>query len=244
MSSAPTPLADRFNRKFVRRFVLVVLTVAVVVLLWRQLPMRAVLTGWVHWLQSAGALGAVSFALVYVLASVCFLPAWILSGGAGFVWGPWWGLALVVPAALVGAVTLFGLSRRLGRARLLGALGPRAAARMEALEALLRSRGGPTVLAMRLSPVFPSGLVSATLGLSAISTRTFAWATGVGTLPKLTLYVYFGALAADVQALLDGGAVGLSGLHPAAAVAVGVGVVIVTSALLWAVGRAVRSATR
>lgn len=203
-------------------------------------PVRPALLQLVAWLQTAGWVGPAAFAAVYVLASICFLPVWILTAGAGFLWGPWWGLALVSPAGLVGALALFGLARRLGRARVRRALGARALARVGAMEALLRARGWRAVVALRLSPVFPFGLVNATLGLSGLPARTFAWATWLGMLPGLLIYLYFGTLARDVQQLMGGGAAAVHTLHPALAVVGGLVVLAVTLAVVRAVARAVR----
>src|SRR2546425_7749888 len=53
----------------------------------RFLPIERWLVDFVAWVRGAGLRGMVVFALVYVLATVLFLPGVILTLGAGFAYG-------------------------------------------------------------------------------------------------------------------------------------------------------------
>lgn len=45
----------------------------------------------VDWIRGTGATGVAVYALVYVAATLLFLPGSILTAGAGFAYGPLWG---------------------------------------------------------------------------------------------------------------------------------------------------------
>ena len=81
----------------------------------RTFPVDQYLLGLVEWIQGAGLMGATVYILVYVLATVLFLPGSILTLGAGFAYGVVKGTAVVWVGANVGAALAFVLGRTLAR---------------------------------------------------------------------------------------------------------------------------------
>lgn len=160
------------------------------------------LLGFVEWVRQAGLAGALSFSGVYVGAAVLLLPASVLTLGAGFVWGPFVGLAIVLPSATVAATTAFLLGRTVAR----GWVQRRVAdsPRFRAIDEAVGSGGFRLVLLLRLSPLFPFNLLNYVLGLTRVSARDFVLGSAIGMVPGTFLYLYLGSLVTSASQLLSG----------------------------------------
>lgn len=157
--------------------------------------------------RGAGLAGAALFIAAYIVSTVGLLPGSILTLGAGFAYGPVWGLLLASPASVAGATCAFVLGRTLLRdwaARKVGE-SPRA----RAIDAAVARDGFRLVLLLRLSPVFPFNVLNYALSLSPVRLRTYVAASFLGMLPGTAFYVYLGSLAPAVAELgargTDGG---------------------------------------
>lgn len=155
------------------------------------------------WFRSLGPWGAVMFVLAYVMACVCFVPASLLTLGAGAVFGVAVGGLCVSVGATLGAAASFMIGRHLARARVVRWIGDDA--RFKAVDAAVGREGWKIVLLLRLSPLFPFGLLNYGLGVSRVRLRDFVLASWLGMLPGTVLYVYIGSLLGT--ALLKGGPV-------------------------------------
>ena len=60
-----------------------------------------------QWINSLGALGGIVFIGIYIIATLAFLPAAILTLGAGVLFGVIWGSLYVFIGATLGAVAAF-----------------------------------------------------------------------------------------------------------------------------------------
>lgn len=168
-------------------------------------PVRPVIIALLNWVRSAGLLGVVVYAAVYVGTAVCFVPPLLLNTAAGFLWGPAAGLAVVLPANVVAAVATFSLGRLLGRDWVARRLWR--SRRLTALDHALCTAGLRFVLLMKLSPICPFATLNYVLGTTGLRRRDFLLASLVGTLPGTLLYVSLGSLL--------GGAAEIFGHHPA-----------------------------
>ena len=148
-----------------------------------------------EWARSAGVVGAVGFAGVYVVATAFLMPASVLTILAGFTYGLGWGLALVVPTALVAATVAFGVGRTLARDRIERRFGQ--GRKFQAVDAAVMKRGGVVVALLRLSPLFPYAILNYVLSITKVKTGTYVSASAVGMLPGTFLYVYLGSLASS-----------------------------------------------
>jgi uncharacterized membrane protein YdjX (TVP38/TMEM64 family) len=156
----------------------------------------------VEWIRGAGALGVGVFALVYVLATLAFLPGSLLTAGAGFAYGPLWGTLLVSPVSVLAA----GLAFALGRSALRGWVSRRLAdhPRFAAIDEAMGQGGFKIVVLLRLSPIFPFNLLNYALGLTRVGFRDYMLASFLGMLPGTFLYVYLGSLVTSASELLSG----------------------------------------
>ena len=147
----------------------------------------------VLWLKTAGPMGVLTFAAVYVAATLVLIPASLLTVGAGFVFGPLWGTLLVSPVSVFAATVAFALGRTRARPWIQRRVA--ASPQMAALDTGIEENGLVFVLLLRLSPVFPFGLLNYGLGLTRIRPWEFVLGSFVGMFPATALYVYLGSLA-------------------------------------------------
>lgn len=140
-------------------------------------------------LDSLGVAGPLLILLLTVLHAVVFYPAEIVDAAAGFAYGFFPALALMMFGWLLSGLLCYAVGRSLARPLLDRWFG---AARFERTEEMIE-RGGPTLLlAVRLIPILPFSLVSYAAGAARVPTWRFAWTTTLGYLPLTALAVYFG----------------------------------------------------
>lgn len=183
-------MASRLNVRIVLAVVAAIALVAAA----RALPFGGWLGAFQAWAQGRGFLGMVVFALVYAAAVVAFVPASILTLGAGAVYGLWPGALVVLAGASLGAVLSFLLARTSFRARVASwaADNPR----FRALDGAVAREGGRIVFLVRLSPIFPFTYVNYVFGLTGVGVLPYSVATVVGMIPGTIAYVYLGSAAA------------------------------------------------
>ncbi len=151
------------------------------------------------WVAGAGWAGPVLYAALYAGLSLTPAPASVLSIGGGVLFGLAVGVPVVMAGAVTGALVGFGLARRLGRdsvERLRSRTGV-GADRLARLDALLRRRGLPAIIGVRLAPVVPFAVLNMACGLSALRFRDYAIGSAVGMLPTVTAFVAVGAYGGD-----------------------------------------------
>lgn len=144
-----------------------------------------------HRVIGLGAWSVICYPLLFAACNVLLLPGGILSVGAGFFFGLWWGFIIVLVGNVIGAATSFGLSRWLGT-RLNEKF-----AKNQMLQLVKRAVEGDAwkiIFLSQLHPLFPTSLLNYLYGLTKISFgRYMFWAT-IGRVPGLFLYTYLGTL--------------------------------------------------
>ncbi len=168
------------------------------------LPVADWLLAMVGWVRGAGALGVVVFFAIYVVAVVAFLPGSVLTLGAGFVWGPLGGFAVVSPASVLGATIAFLLGRTLLRGRVEAWVGDDP--RFRAVDAAVARQGLLIVLLLRLSPIFPFVLLNYALGLTRVRAGHYVLASFIGMIPGTLLFAYLGSTVTNLAELASGAA--------------------------------------
>ena len=140
-------------------------------------------------IQSLGSGGVVTFVVLYAVSTLLVLPKGVLSAAAGLVYGFWPAFAIVIVAAMIGALLAFAIGRRLGR----DAVQQMAGRHLARLDALIVRFGVAAIVLVRLIPVIPFTVINYTSGLTAISARAYTLGTLIGILPGTAAYVALGA---------------------------------------------------
>jgi len=182
--------------------VLVALVVAALLVAVRYLDAPALLGRALGGVARLGPWGPVLFVLLYVAATVLFLPGSILTLGAGVVFGLVRGAIIVSLSATLGATAAFLVGRYLARGWVTRKIAGHA--RFTAIDEAVAREGWKIVGLTRLSPVFPFNLLNYAFGLTRVSLRDYVLASWIGMMPGTVMYVYLGSLAGDLAAAARG----------------------------------------
>jgi uncharacterized membrane protein YdjX (TVP38/TMEM64 family) len=148
-----------------------------------------------QWINGLGALGGVVFIAIYIIATLAFLPAAILTLGAGVIFGVIWGSLYVFIGATLGAVAAFLVGRYLARGWVKQKIS--SYKKFANIDKAVSKEGLKIVFLIRLSPLFPFNLLNYALGVTSVSLKDYFLAS-VGMIPGTIMYVYLGHLAGDL----------------------------------------------
>lgn len=140
-------------------------------------------------LDSLGFTGPLLILALALLHTVVFYPAEIVDAAAGFAYGFFPALALVMTGWLLSGLLCLAIGRSLARPLLNRWLGSE---RFKRTEAMIERGGATLLIAVRLIPIVPFSLVSYAAGAAHVPVWRFVWTTAVGYLPITALSVYFG----------------------------------------------------
>ncbi|HEX6022628.1 MAG TPA: TVP38/TMEM64 family protein [Solirubrobacter sp.] len=146
-----------------------------------------------QWVADAGAAAPIVFVGVGALLGLALFPGHVTATLAGLLFGALGGTAVAIAAALIGAVLAMLVARVVGADAVLSLLGERGRKWRD----FVQQNGFSAVLACRLAPGMPSGIVNYLAGLVGIRLRAFAAAVSLGALPKTIAYVALGGALAD-----------------------------------------------
>ena len=146
-----------------------------------------------RWMAAAGPAGPVVFVLTAGVLCLALFPGHVSAVVAGVLFGALAGTALALAAAVLGAALCLTAARLLGSDAVHSLLGPRGAR----WQTWLAANGFSAVLACRLAPATPSGLVNYMAGLAGVRPRALLGAVALGALPKTVAYVTLGGALSD-----------------------------------------------
>jgi uncharacterized membrane protein YdjX (TVP38/TMEM64 family) len=160
------------------------------------------LAAWLQWMDAQGPLGDALFALLYLGGTLAMVPASILEGGAGFLYGALWGVPVASLLGTASATVSFVLGRTLFR----GFVERRIAGspRWAAIDRAIGADGLRLVLLLRLSPLAPFNALSSGLGATPVPLRDFVVGTFFGHLFPAVVFVWAGSTVASVLDLVEG----------------------------------------
>ncbi len=139
-----------------------------------------------------GVWSAIWYPVLYACCNVLLLPGGVLSVGAGFFFGLWWGFLIALVGNVGGAAISFLISRLVGRQWLKRKLLRNKT--LVALEPAIEKEGWKIILLSQLHPLFPTSLLNYLYGLTRIRFRTCMLWVAIGQAPGLFLYSYLGTL--------------------------------------------------
>lgn len=139
--------------------------------------------------KDLGAAGPLLLLGLTLIHTVVFYPAEIVDAAAGFVYGFFPALILMMFGWLLSGLVCFAVGRSVARPLLDRWFGT---ARFERIEGAIERGGATLLLAVRLIPIVPFSLVSYAAGAARVPLWRFVWTTTVAYLPITALSVYFG----------------------------------------------------
>lgn len=136
-----------------------------------------------------GVGGPLLILVLALLHSVVFYPAEIVDAAAGYAYGFWAAMALVMTGWMLNGLACWAIGHRVARPLLDRWFGEE---RFERVERSIERGGATLLLAMRLIPILPFSIVSYAAGAARVPLWRFVWTTFVGYLPITAIAVYFG----------------------------------------------------
>lgn len=159
-------------------------------------------------IDAAGSAAPMLFVLLYAALTLLPVPKNVLSVGAGALFGFGAATLLVWVGAMAGALLAFGVARAVDPSALAWATGRH----RERVDRVLRRRGVPAVVVVRLVPVAPFTAINYVSGMSSLTVRDYVVGTGVGIIPGTVVYVAVGAFGLNGPGHLGAAAAALVAL--------------------------------
>ena len=173
--------------------------IAALLVLAKLLHAQAFFHAALEWIQELGPWGPAIFVALYVAATVLLLPAFILTLGAGAVYGVLLGSVLVSAGATIGAAAAFFIGRYLARDWV--AWKVEGNPTFKALDEAVGREGWKIVGLTRLSPALPFVLQNYAYSLTRVTPRDYILASWLGMIPGILMYAYLGSLAGTLAEL-------------------------------------------
>jgi uncharacterized membrane protein YdjX (TVP38/TMEM64 family) len=147
------------------------------------------------WIESLGSIGAIAFIGIYIIATIAFLPAFVLTLGAGVIFGLWLGSLYVFIGATLGSIAAFLVGRYLARNWVAKKIAGND--KFLAIDQAVGKEGLKIVLLTRLSPAFPFNLLNYAFGVTGVSVQDYVIGS-IGMIPGTIMFVYIGSLAGSL----------------------------------------------
>ena len=147
------------------------------------------------WIESLGSIAPIAFISIYIGSTVAFLPAFILTLGAGVLFGVWLGSVYVFIGATLGSIAAFLIGRYLARDWVAKKIGDND--KFTAIDRAVGKEGLKIVLLTRLSPAFPFNLLNYAFGVTGVSIKDYVIGS-IGMIPGTIMFVYIGSLAGSL----------------------------------------------
>ncbi len=179
--------------KHVVKIAAAILILAAVVVAFRVLPVANWLRDFQTYVRGLGAIGYVVYIVVYAVCVVAFVPASILTLGAGAIFGFVGGVIVVIIGATLGATLSFLLARTVMRKRVEAMTAKNA--KFRALDRAIARDGTKIVFLVRLAVVFPFTWLNYVFGLTAIPLWSYVAATFIGIIPATAAFVFVSSAA-------------------------------------------------
>ncbi len=172
------------------RWISVILILGSILMIFRSLPFDQAMSAMKTWIAGLGFWGPVVLTLMYIVATVLFVPGTILTLVAGAIFGLGVGTVIVSIGSTIGASLAFLIARYAARDRV-----AKLAARNRhfgAIDRAIGEGGWKIVGLLRLSPALPFNLQNYLYGLTPVAFGPYVLTSWVAMLPGTFLYVYLG----------------------------------------------------
>ncbi|TWT67499.1 TVP38/TMEM64 family inner membrane protein YdjZ [Allorhodopirellula solitaria] len=184
------------------RWVSILCILAALLAIIGSLPFDQAMSAAKDWIGGLGYWGPVVLVLLYIVATVLFVPGTILTLVAGAIFGLGLGTVIVSAGSTIGASLAFLIARYAARDKV-AAMAKRNR-RFGAIDRAIAEGGWKIVGLLRLSPAIPFNVQNYLYGLTPVRFWPYALTSWIAMLPGTFLYVYLGhvtgvAVGADRQ---------------------------------------------
>ncbi|NER38290.1 MAG: TVP38/TMEM64 family protein [Oscillatoria sp. SIO1A7] len=180
------------------KLVAIVAIVAVLIVAAKYFNVQQYLRNALEWVDGLGSTGPVVFIIIYIVATVAFIPGSLLTLGSGVLFGVVFGSIYVFIGATIGATCAFLVGRYIARGSVEKQI--EGNQKFKAIDTAVAREGLKIVLLTRLSPIFPFNLLNYAFGVTQVSLKDY-FLGSIGMLPGTIMYVYIGSLAGSLATL-------------------------------------------
>ena len=155
-----------------------------------SLPLETLSSGLKEWIESLGIWGPVALGVIYVIATIFFVPGTILTLVAGAVFGLVGGFITVSLASTAGAALAFLIARYFARDKV--ASMAENSRHFDAMDKAIEEGGWKVVGLLRMSPAIPFNLQNYLYGLTKVKFWECVLTSWIAMMPGTFMYVYLG----------------------------------------------------
>ena len=142
------------------------------------------------WIESLGIWGPVALGIIYVFATILFVPGTILTLVAGAVFGLVTGFITVSIASVVGASLAFLIARYFARDKVASMAENNR--HFDAIDKAIEEGGWKVVGLLRLSPAIPFNVQNYLYGLTKVKFWPYVLTSWIAMMPGTFMYIYLG----------------------------------------------------
>ncbi|PCJ88860.1 MAG: sulfurtransferase [Thiotrichaceae bacterium] len=174
------------NKRLIQIIIILLLIIAVSVAIYYRDFINVDLLE--QWLDQAGWWAPAIFIVLYISATVLFLPGSVFTLAGGVFFGPYLGILYNLTGATIGAALSFLIARYLAS----DFVSQQSGGRLKQLINGVEAEGWRFVAFVRLVPLFPFNLLNYALGLTKIRFSEYVLASFIFMLPGAAAYTYIG----------------------------------------------------
>jgi uncharacterized membrane protein YdjX (TVP38/TMEM64 family) len=145
------------------------------------------------YINSFGMLSPIVFILIFIIATIAFIPGLPVTILSGILFGAFWGTVYVVIGSTIGVSVSFLIGRYIGRDMVVKAVEKNS--KMTSLDKFIKEQGNTILIVSRLVPIFPFNLQNYAYGITDIKFSTYFWYSLIFMIPGTFIYTCFGALS-------------------------------------------------
>ena len=145
------------------------------------------------YIASFGILSPVVFIVLFVIATILFIPGLPITVLSGILFGAFWGAIYVIIGSTIGVSASFLIGRYLGRDFVKKMTEKNE--KLAKLDSYIKNQGDTILIISRLIPIFPFNLQNYAYGITDIKFSTYFWYSLIFMIPGTFIYTSFGALA-------------------------------------------------
>ncbi|WP_053333691.1 TVP38/TMEM64 family protein [Gemmatimonas phototrophica] len=150
--------------------------------------------GFTEWVNTLGPWAPVAFVVGYIVATVCMMPAFLLTIAGGAVFGMLKGSVLVLIGSTIGAAIAFTLGRTVLRSWVAAQIAKNQT--LQIVDRVVGQEGLKLMFLLRLSGIAPFVLTNYAMGVTSVSLTHFLLAL-LGMLPTIATYTAVGQSGAQ-----------------------------------------------